>query len=415
MWRQVTPVVGPGAINMNDLVQALTNRINPSGTKEIVIRPYGERQVEIIIPEVETEEVEQIKREISTAGQLEFRIVANERDHDAIIQLARKQAEGPDRHQRRVVDPNRDEDEKMVGFWAEAAQEKLSAGEIGGTILRDAKTGQIVTLADLNQIQPIEGPDQKLEDYLEAIGLERLDILLATDDVKVTGDNLGVVSASNDEYLNPCVNFRLKSTGATLFGSLTSRNRPDMDAQPPFYRHLGIMLDERLLSFPRLITTISDNGRITGNFTKEEVDFLVGILRAGRLPATLKKEPISENQIGSMLGDDTIRKGKVSIVISLIAVLVFVTIYYRFAGLVACTALLMNLLLIMAMLVLLNAPLTLPGLAGLVLTIGMSVDANVLIFERIREELARGAALRMAIRNGFAEPRPPLSTRMSRP
>ena len=70
------------------------------------------------------------------------------------------------------------------------------------------------------------------------------------------------------------------------------------------------MLDERLLSFPRLITTISDSGRITGNFTKEEVDFLVGILRAGRLPATLNKEPISENQIGSMLGDDTIQKGK---------------------------------------------------------------------------------------------------------
>ena len=90
-----------------------------------------------------------------------------------------------------------------------------------------------------------------------------------------------------------------------------------MDAQPPFYRHLAIMLDERLLSFPRLITTISESGRITGDFTEEEVDFLVGILRAGRLPATLKKEPISENQIGSMLGDDTIRKGKVSIVISL--------------------------------------------------------------------------------------------------
>ena len=103
-----------------------------------------------------------------------------------------------------------------------------------------------------------------------------------------------------------------------------------------------------------------------------------------------------------MLGDDTIRKGKVSIVISLVAVLIFVAIYYRFSGLVACAALLMNLILIMATMVMLNAPLTLPGLAGLVLTIGMSVDANVLIFERIREELSRGAALRMAIRNGFA-------------
>jgi SecD/SecF fusion protein len=150
-----------------------------------------------------------------------------------------------------------------------------------------------------------------------------------------------------------------------------------------------------------LITTISDSGRITGNFTQDEVDFLVGILRAGRLPATLKKEPISENQIGSMLGDDTINKGKRAIAISLLAVLVFVAIYYRFSGIVACMALLTNLVLILGMMVLLNAPLTLPGLAGLVLTIGMSVDANVLIFERIREEMQRGAALRMAIRNGF--------------
>ena len=89
-----------GDINMEDLVQALTNRINPSGTKEIVIRPYGERQVEIIIPEVETEEVDQIKRQIRTAGQLEFRIVANSRDHDSIIAAAEEQAQGPDRFQK---------------------------------------------------------------------------------------------------------------------------------------------------------------------------------------------------------------------------------------------------------------------------------------------------------------------------
>ncbi len=383
-----------GGINMSDLVQALTNRINPSGTKEIVIRPYGDRQVEIIIPEVETEEVELIKEKIGTAGRLEFRIVANHRDHAAIIAAAEAQSRGPKRGQKRVM-----VDKEMVGFWAQAAKEKLKAAELGDTILRNSSTGRFVTLSEIG---PIKSNEQGLDAFLKANGLENVDVLLATDDgCNVTGDNLGVVSASTDEYLNPCVNFRLKGEGAKLFSLLTSANRPDMDAQPPFYRHLAIMLDERLLSFPRLITTISDSGRITGDFTKEEVDFLVGILRAGRLPATLKKEPISQNQIGSMLGEDTIRKGKVSIVISLVAVLVFVAVYYRFSGLVACAALLMNLLMIMAMMVMLNAPLTLPGLAGLVLTIGMSVDANVLIFERIREELARGAALRMAIRNGF--------------
>ena len=139
------------------------------------------------------------------------------------------------------------------------------------------------------------------------------------------------IAGSVDEYLQPCVNFRMQGQGVQKFQFLTSQNLPNMDATPPFYRHLGIILDERLLSFPRLITTISDSGRITGNFTQEEVDFLVGILRSGRLPATLKKEPISENQIGSMLGDDTINKGKRAIAISLLAVLVFVAIYYRFS------------------------------------------------------------------------------------
>lgn len=388
-------------VNVDDLINALNERINPSGTKEIVVRRYGERQVEIIIPEVETEEVEEIKRRIRTAGQLEFRIVANRRDHARIIDAAEAQAaaDNPSRFQRNVTI-----DGQKVGYWAEAAQEKLRAAEVRDTIMRDSKTGRMVTL---EEVGAIESSEQTLAEFLEAnkesSGIENLDILLATDDgLNVTGDHLGMVAAGTDEYLNPCVNFRLRGRGAQLFSLLTRANRPDLDAQPPFYRHLGIMLDGRLISFPRLQTTIRERGRITGDFTAEEVEFLVGILRAGRLPATLRKEPISENQIGSMLGDDTIRKGKVSIVVSLVAVLVFVAFYYRFAGIVACTALLLNLVLIMAAMMLLNAPLTLPGLAGLVLTIGMSVDANVLIFERIREELDRGAALRMAIQNGFS-------------
>jgi SecD/SecF fusion protein len=135
--------------------------------------------------------------------------------------------------------------------------------------------------------------------------------------------------------------------------------------------------------------------------TEDEVDFIIRILEAGSLPAALNPDPISEEVISSTLGHETIEKGKFAIGVSLIAVLVFMAIYYRFAGIIACLALLTNLLLVLGVMVLINAALTLPGLAGLVLTVGMSVDANVLIFERIREELSRGAALRMAIRNGF--------------
>src|SRR5262249_38139351 len=118
-------------------------------------------------------------------------------------------------------------------------------------------------------------------------------------------------------------------------------------------------------------------------------------------PATLKKDPVSQNSMGATLGDDTIRKGTWSILWAFVAVLVFMVIYYRFAGLVACVALFANLLLTVAFMVMVQAAFTLPGLAGLVLMLGMAVDANVLIYERLREERERGASLAQAIRNGY--------------
>ncbi|MFN9548992.1 MAG: protein translocase subunit SecF, partial [Pirellulaceae bacterium] len=125
------------------------------------------------------------------------------------------------------------------------------------------------------------------------------------------------------------------------------------------------------------------------------------ILQSGSLPASLGKEPISENQIGAVLGASTIQKGLWASLISLVAVLAFVVLYYRFAGVIACMSLLLTLLLTAASMVLIQQPVTLPGLAGLVLTVAMSFDASVLVFERMREEIARRATGRMAIRNGF--------------
>jgi SecD/SecF fusion protein len=217
--------------------------------------------------------------------------------------------------------------------------------------------------------------------------------------LRVDGSHLRAVSAGFDNVASPCVNFRMTMQGATLFGALTGSNLPDK--QSGLYRLLGVVMDDELISAPRIMSRITDDGQITGNFTQKEVDFLVDVLRAGRLPAVLQDEPISENTISPLLGMDTIRKGAFAIGFSLVAVLVFILFYYHFSGVIACLALITNLLLILALMILISAAFTLPGLAGLVLTVGMSVDANVLIFERIREELNRGAALRMAIRNGF--------------
>jgi len=155
------------------------------------------------------------------------------------------------------------------------------------------------------------------------------------------------------------------------------------------------------MSAPSLNSPIRDSGQITGQFTKDDVNNLVSILRSGALPATLKPQPVSENTMGAQLGDDTIQAGAVSIGVAFVVILAFMLIYYRFAGFVACVALLANLILTIAFMVAVNATFTLPGLAGLVLMLAMAVDANILIYERLREERDRGASLQMALRNGY--------------
>jgi len=375
----------------NRLIEAISNRINPSGTKEIIVRQYGDWQIEIIIPKVDRREIDQIKKLISTAGSLEFRIVAkrNHAPHEYVINLAETQAQDPNKRRSKNV---RDSDGTVVGYWARVDREEGENGKLGalrvqvaGDVIRNATTGELVSLGQID---------------LDSV---EIDVLMIVDEdprFHVKGEHLGMVSRDFDETMRPCVRFNMRGQGAGLMGALTGSNLPD--EQRDFYQRMAILLDGSVLSAPRIITTISDRGQITGTFTVEEVEFLVGILHAGSLPAAVNEEPISENQIGAVLGEDTIQRGKWAIGISLGAVLVFILFWYRFAGIVACLALATNLLLILALMMSFNAAMTLPGLAGLVLTVGMSVDANVLIFERLREELNRGAALRMAIRNGFS-------------
>ncbi|MGH7225574.1 MAG: protein translocase subunit SecD, partial [Gemmataceae bacterium] len=177
-------------------------------------------------------------------------------------------------------------------------------------------------------------------------------------------------------------------------------NKPSR-AEGSFERKLAIVLDGQIRAAPNLHQAIRDRGQISGGFTQKSVQDLVTILRAGALPATLKPNPVSENSMGPTLGNDTIFKGTLSVGLAFAAVLAFMLFYYRFAGIVACIALLANLVLTVAFMVLVNATFTLPGLAGLVLMLGMAVDANVLIYERLREERERGASLALAIRNGY--------------
>lgn len=341
------------AIDMDKLVAAIGRRINPSGVKELTIRQYGAEQLQVIIPEIEDREVEQIKKRISTSGLLEFRIVANQVDDKDLIKVAERT-------------PGRDVyvGGRLEGRWVKASPQL----QLNDATIRDT---------------PGRGRE----------------ILVRIDPWNIDGSYLN--RASNDfADGNLAVRFSLDTVGAEKFGQLTGHNLPDEAIN--FRRRLGIVLDNEMLSAPDIRSKIFGEGQITGNFSQEDVEFLVGVLNAGSLPATLRPEPISQQRISSQLGDDTIRMGTQSIIISTAAILIFMLVYYRFCGLVADIAVVLNMIVTVALMILIKAAFTLPGLAGLVLTVGMAVDANVLIYERMREETERGASLRMAIRNGFS-------------
>lgn len=207
----------------------------------------------------------------------------------------------------------------------------------------------------------------------------------------ITGDHLinATVELNRDSY--PVVGFEFDGIGAKKFGEITSNNRG---------KRLAIVLDDKLLSAPVINEPIlGGRGVITGNFTVESANELALLLRAGALPAPLKI--VEERSIGPSLGADSIESGQKAAIIGFVLVVVFMVLVYGILGVFANITLVIALLYIFALLSLFQATLTLPGIAGIILTIGMAVDANVLIYERIREELRKGASNLYAVKLGF--------------
>ena len=219
---------------------------------------------------------------------------------------------------------------------------------------------------------------------------------------EVTGKYLRQVRPEFDDKLQPAVRFEFDRAGARRFGKLTREHLPEEDAKFKF--QLAILLDNLVMSAPVINSEIRDSGIIEGGpqgFKAKEVEHLVNVLRAGSLPASLNPTPLQEEKVGPTLGEDTIAKGIRAIWVSMLVVPIFMLVYYRFAGVVATIALVVNMILLIGSMAFMQATFSLPGLAGLALTIGMAVDANVLVFERMREEKERGASLAQQIRNGF--------------
>lgn len=206
----------------------------------------------------------------------------------------------------------------------------------------------------------------------------------------VTGQDLRDAQPRPDENGRPSVNFMLTRDGAVRFGRVTSQN---------IGKPLAIILDNRVVSAPTIQSQITDSGRITGSFTTQQAADLALVLRSGALPASIKY--LEERTVGPSLGADSIRHGIVASIVGLLAVMGFMLMYYRWSGVNAILALLLNLLMLLAALAYFDAVLTLPGIAGVILLVGMGVDTNVLIFERIREELRLGKVVSAAVAGGF--------------
>ena len=186
------------------------------------------------------------------------------------------------------------------------------------------------------------------------------------------------------------IQFSLKPAGASKFGTWTSQN---------INNYMGVLLNEEVKSIAYIKSTISDSGEISGNFTKASADDLALTLKSGALPAPIEYQ--EERTVGPSLGADSIRAGVAASLGGLVFVILFMLVYYRGSGVNAVIALLLNMLLTLAALIMFDSTLTLPGIAGLILGIGMAVDSNVLIFERIREELRAGKVVKQAVDLGF--------------
>jgi preprotein translocase subunit SecD len=206
----------------------------------------------------------------------------------------------------------------------------------------------------------------------------------------VTGRDLRNARPELDENNRPAVGFTLNQDGAAKFGNATGQN---------IGRYLAIVLDGRVYSAPRIESRINDQGRISGNFTQQEVQDLSLVLRSGALPASLTY--LEQRVVGPSLGADSIRAGILASLTGLGLVSLFMLIYYKAAGINAILTVALNLVILLGFMAYLGAVMTLPGIAGFVLTIGMGVDSNVLIFERIKEELATAKGIKAAVAAGF--------------
>jgi preprotein translocase subunit SecD len=365
-------------------IETIRGRVDKFGVSEPTIIKKG-TDIVVELPGLKQQDFDRIKSIIGRTAQLQFKIVDDDAD-DYLKKVAATVPAGGE-----------------VKWEADSWREKTS-GKPHDVVYFYAKQRADLDkfLAGLSgDLAPPNDREWGLEEVTrpgegEAAPERTWHAYLMRKRALVTGEYQAAADESWDEMGRPEVAFTMDRKGAELMEKLTGDN---------VGRKMAIVLDDKITSAPVIESKIGERGRVTmgGSLDpmglQSEVKDLVAVLRSGALPAPLKKS--FETQVGPSLGEDVVHKAKYSMMIGAAAVVLFMLLYYRFSGLIANVAMVLNMLYIVAILAAFEAALTLPGIAGLVLTIGMAVDANIIIYERIREELRLGKSPRTAVDAGF--------------
>ncbi len=362
-------------------------RLDRYGLKEIEVRIVGRDSIQVAVPGVTGAEIKKIKTQISTAGKMTIRLVHKEKnDFGSKGRLIGAKEEEITKLNQEWNKYNRELEEwnqKVVELSEQAAGEP-------------PREPDAVVCVEYEQEETTNEQGQKVftpkidEETKEPV-VERT-VILHNDPGKCL-DGKYVKSARqmfDPETFGQAVSFELKGEGAPLFEDLTGNHIDDW---------LAIEVDGSIASVATINDAISSRGKISGKFSLEQAVSLANILSVG----SLKAEPklTQEQVIGSRLGRESINRGTMAVIIGFVFVILFMALYYLKAGIIADFALIFNLILIMAYVCIFRQTLTFPGIAGVLLTVGMSVDANILIFERIREELKKGKGLVSSISSGY--------------
>lgn len=396
-------------------LKIIRTRIDQFGVAEPLVQKSGSDRIIVELPGVSDEQ--RAKDIIQQTAFLEFQLVQSSREViEALPRIDRAivQALGPDALPKATGDQSRQAIEDLLfrsGADTTAAAEEGDAeegtetrplssllldGGVDGEFL--VEVGDVETVKrflELPEVQRLipRGSALRFSAPTEAIGAQLYKRLYVLEErAFMTGESLVNATPGRDPQFNrPIVQFELNRRGGRVFDNVTSKN---------IGNRIAIVLDNEVYSAPVVNSRISTSGQIEmGHADLNEANDLALVLRAGSLPAPLKI--IEERTIGPSLGADSIQQGMIAGVIGVLLVLGIMISYYKFSGFLAVVALGYYVVLLLGGLAAINATLTAPGIAGLILSVGMAIDANILIFERIREELAVGRSVRMAVDEGF--------------